>query len=1200
MKHLITGFLTLWLCLSSQADDIELYQGQSSGIRQNVMFLMDTSRSMSRWEYFNVGPYDPNRTYTVPINGFDPETYYYSGLVNGNGSGETEAQILHDRFLNPIALECPSAKTLIESQGRAMGWAFKRWDPVEERWEAPLLGGGTARGTNRTDATWVCKEEEGRHPGGAYIETNYGSHGKYFHRKRWFGTYDTNIGRGWWYRTRNIFKGNYLNYQIYERGENENSGGSNTADDRISRMSLVRGAASEAATVVNGFNLGLARFDVNDDGGFIDLPIGNVEDVRASFKSKLDSYFTYGSTPLSESYYETAQYYRGKAVDYGRDSQSRIQRQGQVVNRFGSGLISLISGALSSNTYVQNTPSASGSRTGNTYRSPITSSCQSQNTIILFTDGEPSNDSSANAKIKSLINSDPTFTAFPSNSGLSLNCSGNGGCADELAHYLNNYDQRPDLAGKQTIRTFVIGGFMEDTSGESNGDGENTDSASNNNLDGVPLLRSIAYHGGTTYQAANSYQDVVTALTELFGSASETPTTFVAPALATNTYNSLEHQDELYYAMFSTKNRADWNGNLKLYRLGSDGNIKDSLNQNAIGNDYLFKDSAVSYWTPKANPDGSLVTRGGAAEHLTQNLKIFTHLTENQGLLSTRISDSTEIKAAMGLDASASPDDVTQIINWANRYASEDPDNTRKAMEDPLHSRPVVITYSSTQDPTTKEVTSNSVVYTSTNSGYLHAFKADKTEFKEYFSYVPKELLPNLAKYAINPPVRKDSLYGLDGHINYWHKDINKDGQVNGEDTVTLYVGMRRGGKSYYALDVTNPELPEYLWQIDGGETGFERLGQTWSEMTLVKVPYGTDHKVALLFGGGYDDAEDESAAAPSDALGNAIYLVDAESGDLLWTAGKSGEDFDNNAMNASFASNIRPVDYNGDRIMDYFYANDVAGKLWRFDVNKANTGSANFAEGGVIFNANADGGSYKRFYNSPSVSYFEDSSKRGFLTLSMGSGFRASPLSGSNNDAFYIVKDINIGSKPTSYAAVAPSSLVTKTFDTYDKSTITNIDAPHGWKFPLTGISEKVLAEALTTNGKVIFTGFAPNLASNAGQCNNDIGTTSPYIIQVKQPEPVIEPLCIAAKTCSPPPPPKPCAETNSCPPPPCKTTGTCEVLAPLVPPIAIETKCSKANPAECTCEDGGTAILIGTSKLGDTISRCGILKKEYWMETQ
>lgn len=227
-------------------------------------------------------------------------------------------------------------------------------------------------------------------------------------------------------------------------------------------------------------------------------------------------------------------------------------------------------------------------------------------------------------------------------------------------------------------------------------------------------------------------------------------------------------------------------------------------------------------------------------------------------------------------------------------------------------------------------------------------------------------------------------------------------------------------------------------------------------------------------------------------------------------------------------------------------------------------------------------------------ASFFGDSAKNGFLTLSLGSGFRASPLATGTHDFFYVIKDPDLTKKPAIYIKLKPADLKKKEFNVYGKSYIDDIDTTHGWKFPLT---DKVLAEALTTHGKIIFTGFKPNLSSNPGQCNNDFGTTTAYEIQVSPLKPAPGLLCNSAGVCKPAPPEPNCAATNSCPPPPCKDTGTCPVVPPLVPPIAIETKCSKANPEECSCEDSGTAILIGTSKHGEVISRCGALQKSYWM---
>ena len=741
----------------------------------------------------------------------------------------------------------------------------------------------------------------------------------------------------------------------------------------------------------------------------------------------------------------------------------------------------------------------------------------------------------------------------------------------------------------------MIGGFIEDTSSENNGAGENTDQGSNNDLEGVPLLRSIAHYGGTTYYPADNYQDLVAAIAEAFSSTSDQPATFVAPAISTNSYNSLEHQDELYYAMFSPNNRANWQGNLKLYRLGSDGQVMDAGGQAAIADDGLIKDEARSYWTPENNPDGPNVSLGGAAQHLTKENNIFTHLTTTAGTLTTTITDTTEIRALMQMPASMSADDFTKTLNWANRIDLENTvDETRKGIEDSLHSRPVVINYTTTVNPTSGEASADSVIYMASNSGYLHAFKADKESYEEYFSYVPKELLPNIAKYANDSVLAKDQLYGLDGHISYWFKDVNKNGQVDisDGDKVILYVGMRRGGNHYYALDVTDKTAPKYLWQIDGGTGDFERLGQSWSEMTLAKVPLNDEDRVVLLFGGGYDESEDLASSASTNQLGNAIYMVDALSGDLLWTASSSDHNLNNVEMTASFMNNIRTVDFNGDRITDFFYVSDVAGRIWRFDIDKANTGATNFADGGIIFDANGDSADsvYNRFYNSPSISYFREESGIGFLTISIGTGFRASPLAASSEDAFYILRDYNVSQKPTSYTKRTPSELAHYSLADDTQSNSVDTNQRQGWKFALAGTSEKVLADALTTHGKVIFTTFAPNNTPNPGSCSFDVGEAKAYTIDFQG---GIDNLPIIDI-------------------PSCQALGNCTSIPPLIPPIVIIPPipnceelgtCPPCNdPGGCpppppSCEDGGAVVLIGTIKQGDSISRCGILEKDYWL---
>jgi len=95
--------------------------------------------------------------------------------------------------------------------------------------------------------------------------------------------------------------------------------------------------------------------------------------------------------------------------------------------------------------------------------------------------------------------------------------------------------------------------------------------------------------------------------------------------------------------------------------------------------------------------------------------------------------------------------------------------------------------------------------------------------------------------------------------------DINGDGIINGSDHVYLYVSMRRGGKNIYALDVTSRSQPELLWFIKGGKDDYQELGDSWSTVNVEKIKDGSTEKTVLIFGGGYDHAQDNVSIRTKD-----------------------------------------------------------------------------------------------------------------------------------------------------------------------------------------------------------------------------------------------------------------------------------------------------------------------------------------------
>ena len=113
-----------------------------------------------------------------------------------------------------------------------------------------------------------------------------------------------------------------------------------------------------------------------------------------------------------------------------------------------------------------------------------------------------------------------------------------------------------------------------------------------------------------------------------------------------------------------------------------------------------------------------------------------------------------------------------------------------------------------------------------------------------------------------------------------------------------LFIAVRRGGRFIYALDVTTPTAPKFMWRKgcttaypdnSGCDSGFTELGQTWSQPVVVKTNANSGNPIVFL-GGGYDNiSEDTEPPATIDVVGRAVYALDAASGTPIWSAVKTG-----------------------------------------------------------------------------------------------------------------------------------------------------------------------------------------------------------------------------------------------------------------------------------------------------------------------
>jgi type IV pilus assembly protein PilY1 len=200
------------------------------------------------------------------------------------------------------------------------------------------------------------------------------------------------------------------------------------------------------------------------------------------------------------------------------------------------------------------------------------------------------------------------------------------------------------------------------------------------------------------------------------------------------------------------------------------------------------------------------------------------------------------------------------------------------------------------------------MVYVAANDGMLHAFNAETGV--EAWAFVPTAVLPNLYKLA-DKQYATQHQYFVDG------SPISRDAFINGEWRTILVGGLAGGGRSYYALDVTDPANPKALWEFTD-----TNLGLTFGKPEIGKLRDGT---WVVMFGSGYNNV------SPGDGIGR-LYIVNAATGALIRTISTGVGTTTTPSGLAHITAWVN--DSQTDNTKQRVYAGDNLGNLWRFDIN--------------------------------------------------------------------------------------------------------------------------------------------------------------------------------------------------------------------------------------------------------------------------
>jgi type IV pilus assembly protein PilY1 len=425
------------------------------------------------------------------------------------------------------------------------------------------------------------------------------------------------------------------------------------------------------------------------------------------------------------------------------------------------------------------------------------------------------------------------------------------------------------------------------------------------------------------------------------------------------------------------------------------------------------------------------------------------------------------------------PVDRDDLIRWVRgRDNAENektnataPDVRPSVHGDVLHSRPAVVNYGrNTADD-------DIYIFYGTNDGGLRAVKGGLSAVTgdnhpngdpvlpgdERWTFVPKELFGKFDRLRTRTPeISSDHPrdYFVDGAVSAFTRDLNNDGTLSAAagDKVYMYFTMRRGGDSIYALDVSDPAAPRFLWRKQAGDAGYGELGQAWSEAKVTRVRANTrpsettsanPDNVVLVMGAGYDPAVDDAqpclidrhdaasirkipvgqgvvtfhtvgtctvtgatggATTVSRTKGRGIMVVDALDGHVIWQAGPAPTGATHNVtvpeMAYAVPSDVRVADLNGDGIADVAYVGDTGGNVWRLDLS--DTDPTNWKLRRIASLASTDASNIankRKFLFAPEVVLAEDTLGLYFAVL-VGSGDREHPFDGITVNRFYLLKD--------------------------------------------------------------------------------------------------------------------------------------------------------------------------------------------------
>lgn len=608
---------------------------------------------------------------------------------------------------------------------------------------------------------------------------------------------------------------------------------------------------------------------------------------------------------------------------------------------------------------------------------------------------------------------------------------------------------------------------------------------------------AVAGKGG--WYSADNTADVVDSVQE-FVKSIKVP----IPAITTGTsaipqdaLNTSVIQPYAYFPQFQptpSETTQAWAGNLKKYKVAG-GLLKDKGDTSLFSSAGVLNTANEDLWTQNYATGTTLTATqqqlkilGGLLSRINLkktdnnfNRKVYTNnggnVTEvTETYIKTNTATRGYLLGLMGYDVT--PTQATTLTNQTDLSTFETSPELRQ-MGAIMHSTPVLLTQSGSityADNTLDTTNRDDYILVGTTQGVLHIVKAgtasdvtanNNTAGNEVFAFVPEEMYSSQPTALLNPKNTPEGgmnelFYGVDGqwvaHTEYVYaagtattqnpmpegtfKVYDSDNKMGKQ---WIYGGLRMGGRSYYALDLTrltaatnnaptvkfriNPEQNRVDgFDIPAGDTRYiniGKMGQSWSKPTIANVQWKGKRRLVMFVGGGYDATGGSDGKGyetfnynQTNGVGAGVYMFDANTGEFLWstydavkTPAVRGQTLigDGDHLKYSVVSQIKVIDREGDGDVDHLYFGDLGGQVFRIDLDKAHGASdtaTNYAQQITrIYNGHRENGYSPRFYEMPTFTVYNGAGGL-FAVVSIGSGNRSTPLLGKLVNNQYITEN--------------------------------------------------------------------------------------------------------------------------------------------------------------------------------------------------